>query len=113
MIKKPVLLADDEDETARGHVVLQLEKRYGTDYEVMDEASAKRALGTLRSVADEEGRVAIVLADQRTPGMTGWEFLARARGLNPTSNRVLFQTIDYRWLCCSIIGSSFSLPMRS
>jgi thioredoxin reductase (NADPH) len=86
---RPVLLAVDADAGARGGIERELRKRYGEDYRVVSEGSTEAAMDRLRELEAAGEDVAVVLADQWMPGMSGTEFLARVRHLFPTAKRVL------------------------
>ena len=86
---RPVLLAVDGDAGARRVIERELCKRYGEDYRVVCEGSAEAAMRRLRGFAAAGDDVAVVLADQWTPGMSGTEFLTRVRDVYPTAKRAL------------------------
>ncbi|MGY1688112.1 FAD-dependent oxidoreductase [Geodermatophilus sp. SYSU D00867] len=89
---RPVLMAVDDDPAALRPVQEELTKRYGTDYDVRCLTSAEEALGDLARVRAAGGEVALVLADQWMPGMTGVEFLDRVRALHPEARRSVLIT---------------------
>jgi thioredoxin reductase (NADPH) len=84
-----VLLAADDDPAALGRVRTELERRYGRDYRVRAAASGSHALVELERLREDGGRVALVLADQWMPGLTGTELLARVAVLHPGARRAL------------------------
>jgi thioredoxin reductase (NADPH) len=86
---RPVLLAVDDESAARSSIEAELRKRYGADYEVICEGSGAAALGALEQVKVRGGKVALVLADQWMPDMTGIELLAKVHGLDPAAKRAL------------------------
>jgi thioredoxin reductase (NADPH) len=86
---RPVLLAVDADADARGRIEGELRKRYGEDYRVVSEGSTEAAMARLREFEAAGEEVAVVLADQWMPGMSGTEFLARVRHHFPTAKRAL------------------------
>lgn len=86
---RPVLLAVDEDADARGRTERELCKRYGEDYRVVCVGSAEAGLDALREFRAAGEDVAVVLADQWLPGMSGTEFLTHVRGIFPTAKRAL------------------------
>jgi thioredoxin reductase (NADPH) len=88
-VRRPVLLAVDEDAGARGRIEHELSKRYGEDYRVVCESSVEAAITTLRELEAAGEEVALVLADQWMLDTSGMEFLACARRLYPTTKRVL------------------------
>jgi thioredoxin reductase (NADPH) len=88
-MSRPVLMAVDDDPIALGIVQQELDKRYGADYRVICEADTEVGLRGLQRIQADGGQVALVLADQWMPSMTGVAFLARAQGLHPAARRAL------------------------
>jgi thioredoxin reductase (NADPH) len=86
---RPVLLAVDDEPAARSSIEAELRKRYGADYEVICEGSGVAALGAVAQVRARGGQVALVLADQWMPDMTGIELLTKVHGLEPAAKRAL------------------------
>jgi thioredoxin reductase (NADPH) len=82
-----VLLADGSP--TRDRIESELRKRYGTDYQVIVTGSAEEALRVLGQLREDQRQVSLVLADQRLPGATGTELLARVRQLHPAARRAL------------------------
>ncbi len=76
---RPILLAVDDDISVLEAVVQDLRRQYGETYRVMRAASGQAALDTLAQLKTREEPVALIISDQRMPGMTGVEFLERAR----------------------------------
>jgi thioredoxin reductase (NADPH) len=86
---RPVLLAVDDDLTVLNAVVRDLRARYGSRYRIYRAPSGEEALDLLRSLHRQGQPVALVLADQRMPGMTGIELLRSAVQIYPDLKRVL------------------------
>jgi thioredoxin reductase (NADPH) len=86
---RPILLAVDDDVSVLEAVVQDLRRQYGATYRVMRAASGQAALDTLTQLKTRQEPVALLLSDQRMPGMTGVEFLEKARELYPEAKRVL------------------------
>ena len=86
---RPILLAVDDDVSVLEAVVQDLRRHYGATYRVMRAASGQAALDTLTQVKTRQEPVALLLSDQRMPGMTGVEFLERAVEIYPEARRVL------------------------
>ncbi len=86
---RPILLAVDDDVSVLEAVVQDLRRQYGSAYRVMRAASGQAALDTLAQLKTRDEPVALLISDQRMPGMTGVEFLERARPLYPEARRVL------------------------
>jgi thioredoxin reductase (NADPH) len=86
---RPILLAVDDDVSVLEAVVQDLRRHYGATYRVMRAASGQAALDTMAQLKKRQEPVALLLSDQRMPGMTGVEFLEKARELYPEAKRVL------------------------
>jgi thioredoxin reductase (NADPH) len=86
---RPVLLAVDDEPEVLERVGRELGKRYGADYRVACADSAEAGMERLRDLKASGQEVAVVLADQRMPGMEGIEFLSRAHELYPVAKRLL------------------------
>ncbi len=86
---RPILLAVDDDVSVLEAVVQDLRRQYGATYRVMRAASGQAGLDTLNQLKTRQEPVALLLSDQRMPGMTGVEFLERAQLVYPDSRRVL------------------------
>lgn len=86
---RPNLLAVDDDVSVLEAVVQDLRRQYGAEYRVMRAASGQAALDTLQQLKTRQDPVALLLSDQRMPGMTGVEFLERAQEIYPHAKRVL------------------------
>ena len=84
-----VLLAVDDDPNALGRIEHELHQRYGSYYRVACEDSPEAGMRTLRKLRVAGEDVAVVLADQWMPGMTGVEFLTHTRQLYPGAKRAL------------------------
>jgi thioredoxin reductase (NADPH) len=86
---RPILLAVDDDVSVLEAVVQDLRRQYGNSYRVMRAASGQAALDTLAQLKTRGEPVALVVSDQRMPGMSGVEMLERARDIYPDARRVL------------------------
>ncbi len=86
---RPILLAVDDDVNVLEAVVQDLRREYGATYRVMRAASGQAGLDTLDQLKMRQETVALIVSDQRMPGMTGVEFLERARGVYSEARRVL------------------------
>ncbi len=88
-MKKPVLLCIDDDPQVLNAIERDLRQEFRRDYRVLRAASGEEALATIRELRDREEPLALILADQRMPGMEGVEVLTRAREFFPDAKRVL------------------------
>lgn len=86
---KPVLLAVDDDISVLEAVVQDLRRKYGETYRVLRAGSGQAALDTCTQLQQRGDAVALFLSDQRMPGMTGVEFLEKARTIYPEAKRAL------------------------
>src|SRR5918998_2604105 len=86
---KPVLLVVDDEAEALRKIEHELRERYGSDYRVVGESSAEASLRKLRELEEAGEVVALVLADQWMPGMSGTDLLTRVREVYPTAKRAL------------------------
>ncbi|MGA2536896.1 MAG: FAD-dependent oxidoreductase [Terracidiphilus sp.] len=86
---RPILLAVDDDVNVLEAVVQDLRREYGATYRVLRAASGQAGLDTLAQLKQRQEPVALIVSDQRMPGMTGVEFLERARAGFPEARRVL------------------------
>jgi len=86
---KPVLLAIDDDTSVLEAVVQDLRRHYGQDYRIVRAASGAAALDICRQLQQRKDTVALMLSDQRMPGMTGVDFLQQALNIYPNAKRVL------------------------
>ena len=86
---KPVLLAIDDDTSVLEAVVQDLRRHYGQDYRIVRAASGGAALDICRQLQERKDTVALMLSDQRMPGMTGVDFLQQALKIYPNAKRVL------------------------
>src|SRR5438552_4713882 len=88
-MNKPVLLIVDDDPQVLAAVRRDLRSRYREHYTVLSAGSGHEALETARELKSRGDSLAMVMSDQRMPGMPGNEVLARSRELYPLARRVL------------------------
>ncbi len=86
---RPILLAVDDDISVLEAVVQDLRRQYGETYRVMRAGSGQAALDTLAQLKTRQEPVALLVSDQRMPGMTGVDFLEKAIEFYPDARRVL------------------------
>jgi CheY-like chemotaxis protein len=86
---RPVLMAVDDEPAALRAIEGELGKRYGADYEVVCADTPEVGLRRLERLKVDAEQLALVLADQWMPSMTGVAFLGHARRLHPGAQRVL------------------------
>ena len=88
-MNKPVLLIVDDDPQVLAAVRRDLRSHYREKYTVMSAGSGQEALTTVRELKSRGDSLAMVISDQRMPGMLGNEVLARSREVYPLARRVL------------------------
>ncbi|HET8806546.1 MAG TPA: FAD-dependent oxidoreductase, partial [Gaiellales bacterium] len=86
---RPVLLAVDDEPSVARAVERDLRRRYGRDYRVLRAGSGEEALATLREAKLRSTPIALLLVDQRMPGMSGVELLEAALDIAPDAKRAL------------------------
>jgi thioredoxin reductase (NADPH) len=89
---KPVLVVVADEDTSLQALTRELESRYGAHYQVVSGSSAEVALARLAELKAAGADVPLVLAEQRLPGISGTELLARVRDIFPTARRGLLIT---------------------
>ena len=88
MARPTILTVDDDREVLRA-VERDLRRKYGERYRVLKADSGQTALETLRELKVRGDAVALLLVDQRMPGMSGVEFIKQAGALFPDAKRAL------------------------
>ena len=88
-MNKPVLLIVDDDPQVLAAVRRDLRSRYRENYAVISAASGVEALNAIRELKSRGDSLAMLICDQRMPGMMGSEVLAQSRPVYPLARRVL------------------------
>ena len=86
---KPALIVVDDDPQVLAAVRRDLRSRYRESYTVISASSGEEALSTVRELKSRGDELAMVISDQRMPGLQGTDVLARSRETYPTARRVL------------------------
>lgn len=86
---KPVILAVDDDASVLEAIIQDLRRKYGPNYRILRAGSGQAALDTCSQLQQRGDQVALFVSDQRMPGMTGVDFLEKARNIFPEARRVL------------------------
>jgi thioredoxin reductase (NADPH) len=86
---KPILMAVDDDQPVLSAIVRDLRAEFGDRYDVQGARSGAEALEMLRELRARARQVALILTDQRMPGITGIDLLRDAAELAPGARRVL------------------------
>ena len=88
-MNKPILFIVDDDPQVLAAVRRDLRARYREHYTVMSAPSGEDALAAVRELKGRGDALAMVISDQRMPGIHGNELLARVRDVYPVARRVL------------------------
>ena len=88
-MNKPVLLVVDDDPQVLAAVRRDLRTQYSKSYAVVSAASGEEALATIRELKARGDSLAMMISDQRMPGLQGTEVLAQSRDIYPLARRVL------------------------
>ncbi|MDX6525161.1 MAG: thioredoxin reductase [Gaiellales bacterium] len=87
--RRPAIVAVDDEPAVLAAVSRDLRRGFGERYRILRASSGPDALDLLRELRTRGDRVALLIADQRMPGMAGTEYLVQARELVPDAKRVL------------------------
>jgi len=87
--RRPAIVAVDDEPAVLAAVARDLRRGFGERFRIVRAGSGDEALGVLRELVARGDQVALLVADQRMPGMSGTEYLVEARKLVPTAKRVL------------------------
>ena len=88
-MNKPVLLVVDDDPQVLAAVRRDLRAKYREHYTVVSASSGQEALATAKELKGRGDSLAMIISDQRMPGMLGGELLAKSREVYPLARRVL------------------------
>jgi thioredoxin reductase (NADPH) len=87
--RRPAILAVDDEPAVLGAVARDLRRGFGERYRILRAGSGPEALDVLGELRARGDQAAMLIADQRMPGMSGTDYLVRARTLVPDAKRVL------------------------
>ncbi|MCW2994184.1 MAG: response regulator [Conexibacter sp.] len=87
--RRPAIVAVDDEPAVLAAVARDLRRQFGERYRVLRAASGEEALEVVRELITRGDQVALLIADQRMPGLSGTEYLVEARKLAPEAKRVL------------------------
>ncbi|MDX6360379.1 MAG: thioredoxin reductase [Nocardioidaceae bacterium] len=86
---KPTILAVDDDAAVSRAIVRDLRSRYGSGYRILRATSGDEGLTLMKELALKDRPLALVVSDQRMPGMSGIELLGQVRELSPDTKLLL------------------------
>lgn len=87
--RRPAILAVDDEPAVLAAVARDLRRRFGERYRIVRAGAGAQALELLGELRTRGDAVAMLLADQRMPGMDGTDYLVQARSIYPDAKRVL------------------------
>lgn len=87
--RRPSIVVVDDEPAVLAAVSRDLRRGFGERYRVMRAGSGLDALELLRQIRARGEQVALLVADQRMPGLAGTDYLVKARELVPEAKRVL------------------------
>jgi len=87
--RRPAILAVDDEPAVLGAVARDLRRGFGERYRILRAGSGPEALDVLGEIRARGDQAAMLIADQRMPGMSGTDYLVQARTLVPDAKRVL------------------------
>lgn len=88
-MKKPYILALDDDNAVLRAVERDLKSKFSANYRILGADSPQKAMEYVRQLTSRGDRIALFLVDQRMPQMSGTDFLQTALELQPDARRVL------------------------
>ena len=86
---KPVIMTIDDEPHVLNAIARDLQARYQKDYRIVKASSGEEALEAVQEFKRRNDSIALLLADQRMPSMSGVEFLQEAMKLYPETKRIL------------------------
>jgi thioredoxin reductase (NADPH) len=88
-MSKPVILAVDDELDVLNAVERDLRQRFASDYRIVKASGGAEAVAALRELKRRAVAVALLVVDQRMPGMSGTELIGEAITIFPDAKRVL------------------------
>jgi thioredoxin reductase (NADPH) len=87
--RRAAIVAVDDEPAVLAAVARDLRRGFGERYRILRATAGAEALELVRELRRRGDQVALLIADQRMPGMAGTEYLVEARKLAPDAKRVL------------------------
>jgi thioredoxin reductase (NADPH) len=87
--RRPAIVVVDDEPAVLAAVARDLRRGFGERFRILRAPSGPEALEVLRELRTRGDQVAMLIADQRMPGMPGTDYLVEARKLIPDAKRVL------------------------
>jgi len=86
---KPIIMTVDDEPHVLNAIARDLQAHYQSDYRIVKASSGDEAIEAVSEFKRRNDSIALFLADQRMPSMSGVEFLEEAIKLYPETKRVL------------------------
>ncbi len=87
MNARPNIIVVDDEPTALASLLDALTRRYSADYRIIPHLSALGSIAELERLKNEDERVALIIADQWMPEITGSDLLVQAHRIFPKAQR--------------------------
>src|SRR4051794_290172 len=87
--RRAAIVCVDDEPAVLAAVARDLRRQFGERYRIVRATSGAEALNALKELVTRGEQVALLVADQRMPQMSGTEYLVEARKLVPDAKRVL------------------------
>src|SRR3954467_10996056 len=87
--RRPAIVAVDDEPAVLAAVARDLRRGFGERFRILRAGSGDDALDLLKELRKRGDQVALLVADQKMPGLSGTEYLVEARKVVPEAKRVL------------------------
>jgi thioredoxin reductase (NADPH) len=87
--RRPAIVVVDDEQVVLAAVARDLRRGFGDRYRIVSASSGEEGLEVLSELVRRGEQVALLVADQRMPGLSGTDYLVRARETVPMAKRVL------------------------
>jgi thioredoxin reductase (NADPH) len=86
---KPVIFSVDDEPQVLNALERDLRQHFQDNYRLVKAGSGRQAIDAVYRLKERNDQIALFIADQRMPDLTGIEFLTEARKLYPEARKVL------------------------
>jgi thioredoxin reductase (NADPH) len=87
--RRPAIVVVDDEPAVLAAVARDLRRGFGERFRILRAGSGDEALAIVRELRGRGDQIAMLIADQRMPGMPGTQYLVEARKIAPDAKRVL------------------------